>query len=102
MFQNYFKIAIRKIMCASETGLYYLLSKDFIKMIGFSVLLAVPLSYVFYDKLFLYFLIRYGLGLGFVEVVISALFLFFIGFIFIIWQTNKVAKSNPAMNLRYE
>jgi putative ABC transport system permease protein len=96
------EIAIRKIMGASVSGIYLLLTKEFIRLIGFSALLAIPLSWVFYDKLFLYFLIRYGLGLGVWEIIFSVFFLFFIGFLFIYWQTSKVAQSNPATNLRYE
>jgi len=96
------EIAIRKIMGASVSSIYLLLTRDFIRLIGYSALLAIPLAYVFYDKMFLYFLIRYGLGLGFWEVLASVFFLFLLGFFFIFWQTSKVAQSNPATNLRYE
>lgn len=96
------EIAVRKIMGASNKSLYYLLTKDFIKLILISALIAIPFSYIFYDKMFLYFLIRYGLGLGVGEVLLSIFFLFLVGFASIYWQTSKVAKSNPAGNLRYE
>lgn len=96
------EIAVRKIMGASNKSLYYLLTKDFVKLIMISALIAIPFSYVFYDKLFLHFLIRYGLGLGFWEVLGSVVFLFLIGFVSIYWQTSKVASANPAGNLRYE
>lgn len=96
------EIAIRKIMGASVPSIYLLLTRDFIKMIGYSALLAIPLSYMFYDRFFLYFLIRYGLGLSIWEVVLSVLFLFLVGFAFIFWQTSRVARLNPATNLRYE
>ena len=96
------EIAVRKIMGASNKSLYYLLTKDFIKLIMISALIAIPFSYVFYDKLFLYFLIRYGLGLGFWEILVSVVFLFLVGFVSIYWQTSKVASANPAGNLRYE
>lgn len=96
------EIAVRKIMGASNSSLYLLLTRDFIKLIAVSAFIAIPFSYFFYDKLFLYFLIRYGTGLGFVEIMVSVLFLFFVGFLSIYWQTSKVAKSNPATKLRYE
>lgn len=96
------EIAIRKIMGASASGIYLLLTKDYIKLIGYSALLAIPLSWLFYDQIFLYFLIRYGLGLGVLEVVGSVFFLFSVGFLFIYWQTSKVVRMNPATNLRYE
>ncbi len=96
------EIAVRKIMGASNYSLYYLLTKDFIKLIGISALIAIPFSYVFYDKVFLYFLIRYGSGLGATEVVLSIVFLFLVGAISIYSQTKKVTKANPATKLRYE
>jgi ABC-type antimicrobial peptide transport system permease subunit len=96
------EIAVRKIMGATVPSIYYLLTKDFIKLIIIASLIAIPFSYVFYDKLFLYFLIRYGSGLGVLEVVLSIGFLFLIGFISIFWQTSQVANANPAGNLRYE
>ncbi len=96
------EIAIRKIMGATNKSLYYLLTKDFLKLIMISALIAIPFSYLFYDKLFLYFLIRYGSGLGVTEVVVSIIFLLLVGFASIYWQTAKVAHTNPADNLRYE
>ncbi len=96
------EIAIRKIMGASVSGIHLLLARDFIRLIGYSALIAVPVSYLFYDKLFLYFLIRYGLGVGFLEIFASVLFLFLVGSIFIFWQTSNVVRTNPATNLRYE
>ena len=96
------EIAIRKIMGATNKSLYYLLTKDFLKLIMISALIAIPFSYVFYDKLFLYFLLRYGSGLGITEVAVSIAFLLTVGFASIYWQTAKVAHTNPANNLRYE
>lgn len=96
------EIAIRKIMGASSQSLYYLLTRDFLKLILISAVIAIPFSYVFYDKLFLYFLLRYGNGLGVLDVIFSIVFLFIIGFASIYWQTSKVAHANPANNLRYE
>ncbi len=96
------EIAIRKIMGATKTSLFYLLTKDFLKLIAFSALLAIPFSYVFYDKIFLHFLLRYGTGLGVTEVAISIIFLFIVGVASIYWQTAKVTKANPATKLKYE
>lgn len=96
------EIAIRKIMGATDGSLYYLLTKDFIRLILIAALIATPVAYVFYDKLFLYFLIRYGTGLGWVEVIVSIAFLFLVGLSSIYWQTSRVTKANPATKLRYE
>ncbi|MEQ9403361.1 MAG: FtsX-like permease family protein [Cyclobacteriaceae bacterium] len=96
------EIAIRKIMGASNKSLYYTLTKDFLKMIMISALIAIPCSYVFYDMILLTMLLQYGQGLGILEVFLSITFLFLIGFSAIYWQTSKVAHANPAGNLRYE
>lgn len=96
------EIAIRKIMGATNKSLYYLLTKDFVKLILLSALIAIPFSYLFYDKLFLYFLIRYGTGLGILEIILSIAFLFLIGISSVYWQASKVTKANPATKLRYE
>ncbi len=96
------EIAVRKIMGATDRSLYYLLTKDFIKLIAISAVIAIPFSYLFYDKVFLYFLIRYGTGLGIIEIAASIAFLFTVGIASIYWQTSKVTKANPATKLRYE
>ncbi|MFT6857053.1 MAG: putative ABC transport system permease protein [Cyclobacteriaceae bacterium] len=96
------EIAVRKIMGASNYSLYYLLTKDFVKLILVSAMIAVPFSYFFYEKLFLYNVLRYGSGMGVLEVIGGIVFLFLVGFASIYWQTSKVAKANPAGNLRYE
>jgi putative ABC transport system permease protein len=96
------EIAVRKIMGASTKSLYYLLTKDFVKLIVIAALIAIPFSYVFYEMVFMRFLLPYGSGLGFLEIFLSILFLFTIGFVSIYWQTSKVANANPSGNLRYE
>ncbi len=96
------EIAIRKIMGANSQNLYYLLTKDFVRLIMISVMIAVPFSYAFYDMVFLHFLLHYGPGLGILEIVVSTIFLFFLGFVSIYGQTSRIAGANPARNLRYE
>ncbi|MEM7298329.1 MAG: FtsX-like permease family protein, partial [Bacteroidota bacterium] len=96
------EIAVRKIMGATDRSLYYLLTKDFLRLIAIASVIAIPFSYVFYDKLFLYFLIKYGTGLGILEVLLSIVFLFMVGISSIYFQTAKVTKANPATKLRYE
>ncbi|MEM6643550.1 MAG: FtsX-like permease family protein [Bacteroidota bacterium] len=96
------EIAVRKIMGATNVSLYYMLTKDFLKLIGLSTLLAVPFSYVFYDKIFLKFLIKYDTGLSPWDILMSVGFLFLVGAVSIYGQTSKVTKANPSDKLRYE
>ncbi|MFT5640996.1 MAG: hypothetical protein ACI9A7_001094 [Cyclobacteriaceae bacterium] len=54
----------------------------------------------FYEKLFLFFALRYGSGMGVLEIIGGIVFLFLVGFVSIYWQIAKIAKANPAGNLR--
>jgi putative ABC transport system permease protein len=96
------EIAIRKIMGASVYQLHLLLTKEFVRMILIAAMIAIPFSYFFYDFVFLHLLVKYGTGVGALEIIVSILFLFLVGFLSIYWQTSKVTKANPAENLRYE
>ncbi len=96
------EIAVRKIMGASNGSLYYLLSKDFLKLILLAALIAVPFSYFFYEEIFLYSLMRYNVEMGVLEVVLSIVFLLSIGILSIYFQTSRVTRANPAGSLRYE
>lgn len=96
------EIALRKIMGATDRSLYVLLTREFLRLIAISAAIAVPFSYFFYDKLFLYMLLPNGKGVGVLEVLVSIGFLFGVGFASIYWQTSRVTRSNPANSLRYE
>lgn len=96
------EIAIRKIMGATNRNLYYTLTKDFVRLILIAAAFAIPVAYFFYDWLFLRMLLHYGKGLGWMEMVGGVALLFVLGFLSIFGQTSKLARANPADNLRYE
>jgi ABC-type antimicrobial peptide transport system permease subunit len=96
------EIAIRKILGATNKSLYYVLSKEFVNMIAIAIMLAVPLSYFFYDRLFLPLLMKNSAGLGIIEVIVGIAVLLSMGLAAIYFQTSKVANANPAGSLRTE
>lgn len=96
------EIAIRKIMGASDKSLFLTLTRDFVKLILIATVIAVPLSYFFYDIMIFRLLLHYGTGMGILEIVASVLLLFLIGFGLLYGQTSAIVKANPASNLKYE
>jgi len=47
------EIGIRKVMGASELNVTLLLSKDFVKLMLIASRIAVPLTWLFFEKVFL-------------------------------------------------
>src|SRR6478736_3060258 len=47
------EISIRKVLGANEGSLIYLLSRSFLLLLMLSVLIALPVTYVFFDQLVL-------------------------------------------------
>lgn len=96
------EVAIRKIMGASSGSLYKTLSGTFLKMQLIAAAIAIPIAYIFYDKVFVYALNKYSEGVGWIEVSISVAATLFLGAVTIWWQIKRVLRINPAVNLRNE
>ncbi len=95
------EISIRKVMGASEQGLVYLLSSGFLTLLAIATLIALPATYLFFEKVILAgFAYRQPIGLG--ELFAGALTVTIIAFVMIGSQTLRVARSNPANVLRNE
>jgi putative ABC transport system permease protein len=95
------EIGVRKVMGASTTTITLLLSKDFAKLMIVAALIATPLTYLFFDKVFLT-MQHYKLPIGAFEIIASLLIMLALGFITILSQTVKAAKANPVETLRNE
>ncbi|MBA4053636.1 MAG: hypothetical protein C0490_02890 [Marivirga sp.] len=95
------EISIRKVLGASETKLIYLLSKNFLFLLAIATLLAVPATYLFFDKVVLTNF-AYHEPIGWSELVVGVLGVMTVAFIMIGSQTFKVARSNPAEVLKNE
>jgi putative ABC transport system permease protein len=95
------EVGVRKVMGASTTGIILLLSKDFIKLMLIAAVIAMPLSYVFFDQIFLRTQ-SYKIPIGVTEIVVSILVMVVLGLATILSQTTRAAKANPVDTLRYE
>lgn len=96
------EVAIRKILGASKQSLYTTLASLFIKLWSIALLIAIPLSYLFYDNFMVSIFNKFGDGVGFLEIAISVIVTLLLGGSAIVWQVNKISNVNPADNLRNE
>ena len=94
------EIGIRKVLGASEWGIVYSLSKDFIKPVIIAIIIALPLSYILTKQWLDTFAYRidlqlwYFAGAGFVALLIS--------WITVSVQAIKAGTKNPIECLREE
>jgi putative ABC transport system permease protein len=95
------EISIRKVMGASEGGLVYLLGRGFFGLLGIATLIALPLTYLFFDKVMLPKIANHA-PLGMLEGIIASCAVMLIAVVMIGSQTLKVAKANPAEVLKSE
>lgn len=94
------EIGIRKILGASIPGILNILSKEFLRGIIISILLACPLSYYLMDKWLQNFVYRTEISIwvfiaaGLIAIIIAMLT---VGF-----QSYKTAALNPIDSIKYE
>jgi len=95
------EISIRKVLGASEGGLVFLLSKGFLILLVIATLLALPTTYLFFDKVVLTNF-AYHAPISLNTMLAGVLVVMFIAFVMIGSQTLKAARSNPAEVLKSE
>ncbi|MFC5408511.1 ABC transporter permease [Larkinella bovis] len=95
------EISIRKVMGASESGLIFQLSKGFLLLLLIATLIALPITYLFFDRVILT-KFEYHQPIGVSELVMSVLVVMTLAFLLIGSQTLKAARSNPAKVLKSE
>ncbi|MFC2123500.1 ABC transporter permease [Bacteroidota bacterium] len=94
------EIGIRKVFGANVSNVVYLLSKNYINLILYSAVFAIPCGYIFSNVFYQSFAFRPDLSLW---VLPGALFFILIlAWITISSQTVKAALTNPAATLREE
>lgn len=95
------EISIRKVMGATSGNLVFLLSRGFVVMLAISALIALPITYLFFENVVLTnFPFHDPIGPG--ELLGGLLAVLAIAFIMIGSQTFKAAQSNPAEILKGE
>lgn len=94
------EMGIRKVLGASSSNIFYLLSSEFIKWIILSSLIAWPLAYYFMNQWLENF--AYRISLTAFNFVLSVVVAVLIALITVSFQALKTALSNPVESLRYE
>ena len=94
------EIGIRKVLGASLTGILTLLSKEYLKLIFFSNIIAWPVAYILMNRWLQDF--AYKIRLNFETFILSGFIILFIAIATISVQIIKTAKANPIKSLKYE
>jgi ABC-type antimicrobial peptide transport system permease subunit len=95
------EIGIRKVMGASAANLVYLLSRNFILLLSISALIALPVTYAFFEN-FVLTNFPYHTPVQIPELLVGLLTVLLIAFIMIGSQTMKAARTDPAKVLKSE
>jgi len=95
------EISIRKVMGANEVSLIYLLGKNFLLLLAIAAIIALPLTYLFFDKIVLT-QVAYHKAIEWSELLVGSLGVLIIAVLMIGSQTLKVARTNPAEVLKNE
>jgi len=95
------EVSIRKVLGASEGILLYLLSKGFLFLLLLAAAIALPLTWLFFEKVILA-KYAYHQPIGFGEIFIGLFAVAGIAFIMIGIQTLRVVRANPAKVLKNE
>ncbi len=94
------EIGIRKALGSSERGIFFLLSQEYLKLVGFSILIATPLVWWVMNNWIQNFAYRASIsGLIF---LIAGIIVLLVALATISYQTLRAARIKPVDSLRYE
>lgn len=94
------EIGLRKVLGADILTLNYLLSKEFLKMILISILIAAPASY-FFNKFWLeYMIVRADFGIG--TLILGSLIVTVLALLTVVPQSIRIARKNPVDTLKID
>lgn len=94
------EIGIRKVLGASVSNIVMMLSKDFTRLVGISILFAIPISYYFMNKWLESF--AYKIDLSFWIFLGTAAISLFIAWLTVSSQALRAAHVNPSKCLKDE
>ncbi|MEM1259004.1 MAG: FtsX-like permease family protein, partial [Bacteroidota bacterium] len=94
------EIGVRKVLGASVSQITYRLSFDFLKLVGISILIALPVGWFAMDRWLQDFTYRIDIGLG--TFLIAAILAIVIALLTVSYQSIKAAIVNPVKSLRTE
>ncbi len=94
------EIGIRKVLGASVSGIFFILSKEFFKWILLSNIIAWPIAFLYSQKWLQNFAYRTSIDIW--VFILSCLLVLITALITVSYQTLRVAYGNPVESLRYE
>ena len=94
------EIGIRKVLGASIGGIVVLLSKEFVRLIGWAFVIAAPLAYLAMDRWLQDFAYHIDLGAG--TFLLAGGGLLLLAWLTVSYQSVRAALANPVQALRYE
>lgn len=94
------EIGVRKVMGAPSYSLIYLLSRQFMVLVGLSILLASPLAWFTMQRWLQDFAYHISIGPG--EFVLAGIIAFLIASLTTSYHAIRLARTNPVRALRYE
>ncbi len=94
------EIGIRKVLGASVSKVFFLLTKDFTKWVILANLIAWPIAYIAMSSWLNNFAYRTSIGLW--VFLLSGILALIVALITVSYQTVKAAIANPVDSLRYE
>ena len=94
------EIGIRKVMGASVSGVVFLLSRHFLKLVVLAVVGSAPLVYLLTERWLQDF--PYRIGISWQIFLMAGLIALLVAFLTVSYQAIKAARTNPSESLRYE
>jgi len=94
------EVGIRKVLGASASRISLLFIKEFIVILGLSIVVACPLAYLLMDSWLSNY--AYRITIGFNPFLLGVLLIGGVTVLLILFQTLKVAITNPIKSLRSE
>jgi putative ABC transport system permease protein len=94
------EIGVRKVLGASVSNIYLLLSREFLKWVALANIIAWPVAYFAMHKWLQNF--AYRINIGWEIFLVSAGAALFISVVTVSYQSIRAAVSNPVDSLRYE
>ncbi|MDH7463103.1 ABC transporter permease [Chitinophagaceae bacterium 26-R-25] len=94
------EIGIRKVLGANVAQITALVTKDYIKLMLYAGLIAIPVAYLLLQNWLKDYAFHISIGLWFF--FLPLLLIMFVAFVTVVYQAIKAASSNPVKSLRTE
>lgn len=94
------EIGIRKALGSTEKGIFILLSQEYMKLVGLSILIATPMIWWVMNNWITSF--PYRTTISPLIFVISGLIVLLVALMTVSYQTVRASRTNPVDSLRYE